>query len=112
MPHDHRTDVVELDARVHRRVLASATDRPMDDPVLADLVRHEAPLLGADQVAGVVSRVRARIGGLGPDPRSLAVWTVPGWDGLEEVVRDLDGVDSPVRLVHGALYRDLGSETL
>ena len=75
MLHDRRTDVVELDARVHRRVLASATDRPMDDPALADLVRHEAPLLGADQVAGIVSRVRARIGGLGPlepllaDPR-------------------------------------------
>jgi hypothetical protein len=27
-------------------------------------------------------------------------------------VRDLDGVDTPVRLVHGALYRDLGAETL
>ena len=53
-----------------------------------------------------------RIGGLGPEPRTLAVWTVPGWDGLEDVVRDLDDVDSPVRLVHGALYRDLGSETL
>jgi len=53
-----------------------------------------------------------RIGGLGPDPRCLAVWTVSGWDALDDVVRDLDGVDTPVRLVHGALYRDLGSETL
>lgn len=53
-----------------------------------------------------------RIGGLGPDPRCLAFWTVPGWDALEDVVRDLDGVDTPVRLVHGALYRDLGAETL
>jgi pilus assembly protein CpaF len=75
MPRDRPHDVVELDARVHRRVLASSTDRPLDDPALADLVRREAPLLGADQVAGAVSRVRARIGGLGPlepllaDPR-------------------------------------------
>ena len=53
-----------------------------------------------------------RIGALGPDPRCLAVWTVPGWDALDEVVRELDGVDGPVRLVHGALYRDLGAETL
>ena len=53
-----------------------------------------------------------RIGGLGPDPRCLAVWTVPGWHALGDVVRDLDGVDTPVQLVHGALYRDLGAETL
>jgi hypothetical protein len=53
-----------------------------------------------------------RIGGLGPDPRCLAVWTVPGWNALDHVVRDLEGVEAPVRLVQGALYRDLGAETL
>jgi hypothetical protein len=53
-----------------------------------------------------------RIGGLGPDPRCLAVWAASGWNALDDVVRDLDGVEAPVRLVHGALYRDLGSETL
>ena len=53
-----------------------------------------------------------RIGGLGPDPRCLAFWTVPGWNALDGVVRDLDELDAPVRLVHGALYRDLGAETL
>jgi hypothetical protein len=53
-----------------------------------------------------------RIGALGPDPRCLAFWTVPSWDRLDEIVRDLDGVDAPVRLVHGAFYRDLGAETL
>jgi pilus assembly protein CpaF len=68
-------DIVELDARVHRRILASASGGPLDDSALGDLVRREAPLLGAEQVAGVVSRVRARMGGLGPlepllaDPR-------------------------------------------
>ena len=53
-----------------------------------------------------------RIGGLGPDPRCLAVWTVASWDALAPLARDLDGVSAPVRLVHGALYRDLGAETL
>ncbi len=53
-----------------------------------------------------------RIGALGPDPRCLAVWTVPGWEALDAVARELDGVGTPVRLVHGALYRDLGAETL
>jgi hypothetical protein len=53
-----------------------------------------------------------RIGGLGPEPRALAVWTVTSWGGLDPLVRDLDGVETPVRLVHGALYRDLGAETL
>ena len=55
-----------LDARVHHRVLMAAGDDPLDEPALADLVRREAPLLAAEQVAGVVARVRARIGGLGP----------------------------------------------
>ena len=58
--------VVPLDARVHRRVLAAVTDRALGDADLVSLVREEAPLLAGDQVAGVVSRVRARIGGLGP----------------------------------------------
>ena len=53
-----------------------------------------------------------RVGSLGPDPRCLAFWTVPGWDALDDIVRDLEGADAPVRLVSGALYRDLGSETL
>jgi hypothetical protein len=83
-----------------------------------------APSVGRDEVSAFFSQRRDRhtsltlnllcdrIGGLGPDPRCLAVWTLPGWDALDDVVRDLDGVDTPVRLVHGALYRDLGSETL
>lgn len=53
-----------------------------------------------------------RLGALAPEPRALAIWTVPSWAGLEPVVRDLDGVRSPVRLVEGGLYRDLGAETL
>jgi hypothetical protein len=82
-----------------------------------------APGTGRDEVASFFAGRRDRhgltlnllcdrIGGLGPDPRCLAFWTVPGWDALDEVVRDLDGLTAPVRLVHGSLYRDLGAETL
>jgi hypothetical protein len=53
-----------------------------------------------------------RIGKLGPDPRGLAVWTLPSWDALEGIACDLDGVESPVRLVAAGLYRDLGRETI
>jgi hypothetical protein len=52
-----------------------------------------------------------RIGRLGPDPRGLAVWSLPGWEPLEALARELDG-GGPVRLVEGGLYRDLGRETL
>ena len=55
-----------LDQRVHQRVLRASPDAPLDDAALAALVRSEAPLLGAADVAAAVARVRARIGGLGP----------------------------------------------
>jgi pilus assembly protein CpaF len=55
-----------VDARVHQRVLSGSPDAPLDDGALAGMVRAEAPLLGAAEVAAVVARVRARIGGLGP----------------------------------------------
>ena len=61
-----------LDARVHQRVLRAEPDQPLDDDALADLVRSEAPLLDAADVTGVVARVRARIGGLGPIEPLLA----------------------------------------
>lgn len=60
-----------LDVRVHRRVLAAGPDDPVDDRALAHLVRAEAPLLDTAEVTGVVARVRARIGGLGPLALSL-----------------------------------------
>ena len=56
--------------------------------------------------------VSSGIGGLGPDPRGLAVWNVGAWENLDRIVRELDGVDEPVRLVTAGLYRDLGHETL
>ncbi len=55
-----------LDARVHARVLAARAGDPLDGDTLTALVQAEAPLLGADELARAVARVRARIGGLGP----------------------------------------------
>lgn len=44
---------------------SSADEGVVDARTIARLVRHEAPLLDADGIAGVVTRVRARIAGLG-----------------------------------------------
>jgi hypothetical protein len=53
-----------------------------------------------------------RIGRLGPEPGGLAAWTVPGFDSLERIARQLDGLTSPVELVTACLYADIGSEIL
>ncbi len=53
-----------------------------------------------------------RIGKLGPDPRALAIWNAASWDRVDALARELDGIESPVRLVSAGLYRDLGQETL
>lgn len=53
-----------------------------------------------------------RIGKLGPEPRCLAVWRAPGFDALEQIARELDGVASPVRLVEAGLYEAIGEEIL
>ncbi len=53
-----------------------------------------------------------RIGALGPDPRGLAVWGTPSFGALDSIVRELDGVAEPVRLVRAGLYCDFGQETL
>jgi hypothetical protein len=53
-----------------------------------------------------------RIGKLGPDPRALAVWNAVSWDRVGVLARELDGIESPVRLAAAGLYRDLGQETL
>lgn len=53
-----------------------------------------------------------RIGQLGPDPRALALWSLPTWAALETVARDLDRSDRPVRLVTAGGYSQFGMETL
>ncbi len=52
-----------------------------------------------------------RIGGLGPDPRGLAFWELPGYGSLEEIAHDLDD-GGPVRRVKTGVYVDLGKEIL
>jgi pilus assembly protein CpaF len=54
-----------VDERVHQRLLTAGTEVRLDDDALANLIRAEDPLLGADGVAGAVTRLRARIGGVG-----------------------------------------------
>jgi pilus assembly protein CpaF len=58
-------EAAALDELVHERILALHEATPTDDAGLAALVQAEAPLLGAAAVAGVVTRVRARIAGVG-----------------------------------------------
>jgi hypothetical protein len=53
-----------------------------------------------------------RIGALGPEPRALAVWGLPTWGHLEEIARELDDADGPVRLVTASLFADFGDEQL
>ncbi|HVF07512.1 MAG TPA: hypothetical protein VNC60_02950, partial [Actinomycetota bacterium] len=53
-----------------------------------------------------------RIGALGPDPRGLAVWGVGSWGAVDEIARDLDGIDDPIRLVTASFYADFGQEQL
>jgi hypothetical protein len=40
------------------------------------------------------------------------VWTVPGFGSLPRIVRQLDGLASPVELATAGLYADTGSEIL
>ncbi len=53
-----------------------------------------------------------RIGKLGPDPRALAVWQLPAYAVLDGIARELDGIDSPVRLVTAGIYAHFGREIL
>jgi pilus assembly protein CpaF len=62
---DRAGPLAPVDERVHRRLLASGTDEPLDEGALAVLVRAEDPLLGSEAVAGAVTRLQARIGGVG-----------------------------------------------
>jgi hypothetical protein len=65
-----------------------------------------------DRSGLVLNLLVERIGRLGPDPAGLAVWSLPSYEALATIARDLDGVREPVRLVDAALYADLGREIL
>src|SRR5512145_2369988 len=51
-----------------------------------------------------------RIGHLGPDPRGLAIWSLPDWSALSGIARDVP--DGPVRTITAGMYSVLGKETL
>jgi hypothetical protein len=53
-----------------------------------------------------------RIGKLAPDPGGLAVWTLPSYDALAAIARDLDDISEPVRLTTAGVYNDVGREIL
>jgi hypothetical protein len=82
------------------------------DGVTADDVRasFEARRTRHDELA--LNLAADRIGRLGPDPRGVALWSLPSWAALEEIARDHDAEDGPVRLVDAGMYSTLGMETL
>lgn len=53
-----------------------------------------------------------RIGKLGPEPGGVAFWQLPGYDRIQGVAIELDGVDGPARLVRCGLYAEIGQEVL
>jgi hypothetical protein len=52
-----------------------------------------------------------RIGKLGPDPRGIAIWELPGYEALEPIATELDS-QAPIKLVDAALYANCGEEVL
>jgi len=53
-----------------------------------------------------------RIGKLAPEPGGLAIWTLPSYDALAGIARDLDSISKPVRLTTAGVYNDVGKEIL
>jgi len=60
----------------------------------------------------VLNLLATRIGRLGPDPGGLAVWSVPDYAALGDIVREPEGAQQPVELIGAGLYADIGSEIL
>lgn len=67
---------------------------------------------GASHPSFVLHLLADRIGRLGPDPPGLAVWGIPGYEALDEIAEELNGVEDPIRLVRAGLYADIGEEIL
>ena len=40
------------------------------------------------------------------------VWGIPGYEELNRIVEELEGVADPIRLVRAGLYADIGEEIL
>ena len=72
------TSTLDVEARVHQQLLegARAGDAPLTRAAIVELVRREAPLLGAGELDTVVRHVSARTAGLGPLESLLADPTI------------------------------------
>ena len=126
----HEADALEIPFKLGSQIDKAGAYEPLLEPVPCRNGLYYAEYFdlsrgaGRDEVREHFDRRRERhegielnlvcdrIGHLGPDPRGLAIWDVGSWDRLDGIVRDLDAVEEPVRLVTAALYRDLGRETL
>ena len=53
-----------------------------------------------------------RLGRLAPEPGGLAIWTLPNFASLGEIVQDLEGMNEPVELVRAGVYVDVGKEVV
>jgi len=53
-----------------------------------------------------------RFGRLAPDPGGLAIWTLPTFASLDEIVQELEEVSEPVELVRAGIYVDVGEEVV
>lgn len=60
----------------------------------------------------VLNLAADRIGKLGPDPRGIAFWQLPSYEDLDAIALELDGTETPIRLVRAGLYADIGHEVL
>ena len=56
--------------------------------------------------------VADRIGHLGPEPRGLAVWGIPRYAALADIVEELEEAQGPIVLQQAGLYADIGDEIL
>ena len=72
------TSTVDVEALVHQRLLegARAGHAPLSRAAIVELVRREAPLLGAGELDTIVRQVSARTAGLGPLQSLLADPTI------------------------------------
>ncbi|MFN8224236.1 MAG: hypothetical protein U0R50_13440 [Gaiellales bacterium] len=119
---------MEASTRVTGRIDAAGCYVPLIDPIPASGARYYIEYFDIPDGAGRAEvaawyRLRAtqhenltlhlladRIGLLGPDPRGLAIWGIPGYHALEAVALELEDLESPIKPVRAGLYADIGEE--
>ena len=81
---------------------ATISDDDLAEAYLNRSERHDS---------GALKLVLRRIGGLGPDPAHLAVWTFPSYQSMSDFLPDQDGGDDVIIRSVG-IYRPFGEEIL